>query len=73
VTSDPICFERLEAFVTTIARHAEYRGKQGAIAGCLHDIDGRWSRGELSLEQRFRLYAILLRGTSLYRPLTATA
>jgi hypothetical protein len=73
MTSAPLSFERLEAFVTIIARHADYHGKQDAIAGCLHDIDGRWSRGELTVEQRLRLYAILLRGTSVHRPLAATA
>jgi hypothetical protein len=65
-------FERLHESVTIIARHADYPGKQEAVAECLDDIEARWRRGQLTLEQRFRLYAVLLAGTSSYRPL-ATA
>jgi hypothetical protein len=57
-----LSFERLEQTVTIISQHAEYRGKQEAITECVSDIDDRWSRGLLTLEQRFRLYATLLRG-----------
>jgi hypothetical protein len=61
-------FERLEATVALIARHADYPGKHEVVAGCLEEIEGRWERGELTLPQRFRLYAILLVGTASPRP-----
>ena len=57
-------FERLEQTVTIIARHADYPGKEQVVAECLDDIEDRWRQGQLSLEQRFRLYTILLQGTS---------
>jgi hypothetical protein len=60
-------FERLERTVTLIAHHARYPGKLEAIADCLQDIDDRWERGQLTLQQRFRLYAILLAGVGLRR------
>jgi hypothetical protein len=63
-------FERLEQTVNLIARHADYSGKQAAVAECLEDIEDRWSRGLLTLEQRFRLCAILIRGTGLPRDRT---
>jgi hypothetical protein len=67
-------FERLEQAVTIIAQHPDYSGKQEAVAECLVDIDDRWSRGLLTLEQRFRLCATLIRGTASLRDRTlATA
>jgi hypothetical protein len=60
-------FERLELAVTIIARHADYPGKLEAVADCLEEIEGRWERGQLTLEQRFQLTAILLRGTTSRR------
>ena len=57
-------FERLEQTVTMIARHADYPGKEQVVAECLDDIEDRWRQGQLTLEQRFQLYAVLLRGTS---------
>lgn len=65
-------FERLERSVTNIVRHPDYPGKQENLAECLEDIEDRWQRGQLTLEQRFRLYAILLRGNSA-TPAHATA
>ena len=63
-------FERLEQTITFIARHPDYPGKTEVIADCLQDIDDRWERGHLTLQQRFRLHAILLAGTgSLQRDL----
>ena len=64
-------FERLEQTVTLIARHADYPGKERVVAECLDDIEDRWRQGQLTLEQQFRLYAILLRGTSAHRALAA--
>ena len=57
-------FERLEQAVTIIARHADYPGKQETVAECLDDVEDRWRRGHLTLVQRFRLTAILIRGTA---------
>jgi hypothetical protein len=56
-------FERLQESVTIIARHADFPGKQQVVAECLDDIEDRWRQGQLTLEQRFQLYATLLRGT----------
>jgi hypothetical protein len=67
-------FERLERTITIIAQHAEYPGKQESVSECLDDIEDRWMRGLLTLEQRFGLCAILLRGTASRRDRTlATA
>jgi hypothetical protein len=55
-------FERLEQVVTIIAQHADYSGKREAVAECLDDIEDRWVRGLLTLEQRLGLCATLLRG-----------
>ena len=63
-------FERLEQVVTIIAQHADYSGKQEAVSECLGDIEDRWSRGLLTLEQRFGLCATLLRGTATRRDRT---
>jgi hypothetical protein len=57
-------FERLEQVVTIIAQHADYPGKREAVAECLDDIEDRWVRGLLTLEQRFGLCATLLSSTS---------
>jgi hypothetical protein len=38
-----------------------YPGKQQVVAECMDDIEDRWSRGLLTLEQRVQLCAILLR------------
>ena len=65
MTSSAPSFERLEQSVTMIARHVDYPGKEQVVAGCLDDIEDRWRQRELTLEQRFQLYAILMRGTSL--------
>jgi hypothetical protein len=65
-------FERLERTTELIANHADYPGKQEFIAECLDEVEGLWRRGQLSLDQRFRLYAILLRGRAAHRRL-ATA
>src|SRR5689334_14652472 len=65
-------FERLRQSVTIIATHAEFPGKQEVVAECLDDIDSRWQRGLLTLEQRFQLYAILVRGTFARRALALT-
>jgi hypothetical protein len=65
-------FDRLERAITIIARHANYRGKQEAIAQCLADIEGRWDRGVLDIPQRFRLMSILLQG-KLPRPARSSA
>jgi hypothetical protein len=54
-------FERLEQATTIIAQHADYPGKQEVVAECMDDIEDRWSRGLLTLEQRVQLCAILLR------------
>jgi hypothetical protein len=64
-------FERLEQAVTLIAHHADHPGKPAVVADCLNDIEGCWERGQLTLEQRFRLYALLLRGTASPRPWAA--
>jgi hypothetical protein len=61
-------FERLEKSATIIAHHAEYLGKHDVVAECFDDIEDRWQREELTLEQRFRLFAILVRGASRHRP-----
>ena len=53
-------FERLEQCVTIIARHPNYPSKHEVVAECLEDIEDRWLRGQISLEQRFQLSAILL-------------
>jgi hypothetical protein len=67
-------FERLEQATTIIARHADYPGKQEAVAECVGDIEDRWSKGLLTLDQRFRLCATLIRGTASRRERTpATA
>jgi hypothetical protein len=67
-------FERLEQATTIIAGHADYPGKQAAVAECLDDIEDRWSHGLLTLEQRFRLCATLIRGAASRRERTpATA
>ena len=58
-------FDRLEQTVTMIAEHADYLGKEQVVAECLDEIEDRWRQSELTLEQRFHLYAILMRGTSL--------
>jgi hypothetical protein len=63
-------FERLERTTNLIARHADYPGKQAVVADCLDDIEDRWARGLLTLEQRFRLCAILIRGAGLPRDRT---
>ena len=55
-------FERLEHAVTIIAKHADYPGKPEAVSECLDDIEDRWDHGLLTLEQRFGLLALLLRG-----------
>jgi hypothetical protein len=60
-------FERLEQVVTIIARHADYPGKHEAFAECLCDIEDRWARGLLTLEQRLGLNATLLRGAASSR------
>ena len=62
--SNALSFERLEQTATMIAQHAEYPGKAKVVAECLDDIEDRWRQGQLSLEQRFQLYAVLLRETS---------
>jgi hypothetical protein len=66
-------FERLEQAVTIIAQHADYPGKQESVAECLDDIEDRWSRGLLDLEQRFGLRATLLRGRTSQRDRTSAA
>ena len=58
-------FERLEQTATMIAQHADYLGKEQVVAECLDEIDDRWRQRELTLKQRFQLYAVLLRETSL--------
>jgi hypothetical protein len=60
-------FERLEQAVSLIALHADYSGKQKALAECLDDIEDRWARGLLTLEQRFRLCATLISETATQR------
>jgi hypothetical protein len=37
-------FERLERTTNLIAHHADYPGKQAVVAGCLDDIEDRWSQ-----------------------------
>jgi hypothetical protein len=64
MTLNALSFERLEQTTTLIAQHAEYPGKARVVAECMDDIDDRWRQGQLSLEQRFQLYAVLLRETS---------
>jgi hypothetical protein len=60
-------FERLEQVVTIIAQHADYAGKQETVAECLENIEDRWRDGLLTLEQRYRLCATLVRGTASRR------
>ena len=60
-------FKRLEQVVTLVARPLDYSGKQVAIAECLNDIETRWGNGLLTLEQRFRLHSILLKGAAPLR------
>jgi hypothetical protein len=60
-------FERLEQVVTIIAQHVDYPGKQEAVAECLEKIEDRWREGQLTLEQRFRLCATLIRGAASKR------
>jgi hypothetical protein len=60
--SIPPSHGRLEQAATLVARRADSPGGRRAVAEYLDDVDGRWLRGRLTLEQRFRLYAILLRG-----------
>ena len=61
-------FERLEQTVTMIAGHADYPGKDGRCR-VLRRNRGPLEAGSISLEQRLRLYAILMRESS--RALTA--
>ena len=58
-------FERLERAVTIIALHPDYPGKHEAIAECLEDIEGRWRRGQLSLQQRLRLLSLLVQNAAV--------
>jgi hypothetical protein len=67
MNSDQPSFERLEWAVTIIALHADYPGKQEAIAACLDDIEDRWLRGQLTLEQRLRLLCLLVRCATVPR------
>jgi hypothetical protein len=60
-------FDGLERAATLIAQHGDYPGRREVIADCLEDIDDRWQRGLLTLEQRFRLYAILVKGSAPQR------
>jgi hypothetical protein len=66
-------FERLEQTITIIAQHADYRGKQEVVAECLDDIEDLWNHGLLTLEQRFRLCAALIKGTASKRVRTLAA
>jgi hypothetical protein len=61
-------FERLEQAVTMIARHADYPSKQKVVADCLNEIEDRWDRRELTLQQRLSLYAILMSAAASHRP-----
>jgi hypothetical protein len=61
-------FERLAHAVTVITRHADYPGKQQVVADCLNEIEDRWERRELTLQQRFSLYAIFMSATASQRP-----
>jgi hypothetical protein len=61
-------FERLEQAVTMIARHADFPGKQQVVADCLNEIEDRWDRSELTLAQRFSLYAILMSAAASHHP-----
>ncbi len=53
-------FERLEYTVGMIKRHPYYPGKEVLLDECLEDIDDRFRRGRLTMEQRGRLRGILL-------------
>jgi hypothetical protein len=55
MTPDILPFERLERTINLIAQHIDYPGKQAVVADCLDDIEERWDRGLLTLEQRSRL------------------
>ena len=52
---------RAKQTATMIARHPDYPGKEQVVAECLDEIEPRWRQGELSLEQRFQLNAVLMR------------
>ena len=65
--SNVLSFERLTQVATIIAQHVDYAGKHEAVAECLEDIENRWANGLLTLEQRFELCAILVRGNALRR------
>jgi len=62
-------FERLEQTATSIIQHPDYPGKNEVVTHCLEDVEDRWQKGQLLLEQRFRLYAILLKVTMPRLPL----
>jgi hypothetical protein len=56
----PFSFDRLVMAVTYIVGHADTPEKPLAVSECLDDIEARYTRGVLSLDQRRRLVAILL-------------
>ena len=62
--SESRVFERLEKVATFIAGHPGYPGKPEVVAECLGEIDERWQRGELALEQRFQLVSIFVRAAT---------
>ena len=64
---NPRSFERFEQAVAIIAQHADFAGKQEVVAECIDDIEACWSQGLLTLEERFRLCATLVRGTASQR------
>src|SRR5262249_11887969 len=58
--SDTYSFERLEGAVAFIAQHPDSPGKRDTVSECLADIEGRFGRGALTLEQKTRLLTLLL-------------
>jgi hypothetical protein len=57
-------FERLAQVAAIIAQHVDYPGKGVAVAECMVDVEDRWTRGLLTLEQRLQLLAILVKGAA---------
>lgn len=52
-------YRRLERTTRLIVQHPDFPGKEEAVRRCRDEIDQRFSRGELTEEQRTRLQSIL--------------
>ncbi|MFO0957776.1 MAG: hypothetical protein U0800_10005 [Isosphaeraceae bacterium] len=52
-------YERLEAAASAVANHASFRSKSIVVEACVHEVEDRFIRGNLSDSQRARLMRIL--------------